>query len=454
MNITAPSKSWIWRQRIGYGSADFACNLIWQMISLYLLYFYTDVMKLPAVAISIMFLAVRVIDGAADLMVGILIDKTKTRWGKARPYILFGSVPYAICTVLTFSVPQVGQAGMIAYAAVTYFLLSLMYSIVNVPLSSILPSLTKNLEERTNLATSRIFFSFLGSTVVSYFGYKWIHALGKGDLISGFQYVSVIFALISLVVFVFTFMNTREIETSTVESFSALKAIKSLKHNKPWKIFIVMHFFMWGGYFLQTGAHIYYFTYNINDIALATTVATITSLIPIAGNFVVPLLNSRFTKRDVFWIGAGIQIIGMAFIWMAGTNVDLILTGAVINAVGYGIKQTIYFSMQADPVDYGEYVSGINTAGTLSAVNAFAGKVWMAIAGSVSAAILGMTGYVGGQAVQLPETLLAIKAMYIIVPTIFLVCSIIVMKFYDLDKKLPGIVKELNDRKSMIAQEA
>lgn len=138
-----------WRQRIGYGSSDFACNLIWQMISLYLLYFYTNVMHLDPKTVSVMFLITKVIDGITDLIVGFLIDKTNTRWGKSRPWILFGAVPFGITSVLAFSVPETTQTGMLIYAYVSYSLLSLSYTIVNIPMASILPALSKDAGERT-----------------------------------------------------------------------------------------------------------------------------------------------------------------------------------------------------------------------------------------------------------------------------------------------------------------
>ncbi|HBH3128530.1 TPA: MFS transporter, partial [Clostridioides difficile] len=118
--VNEKNKLGVWRQRIGYGSSDLACNLIWQMISLYLLYFYTDVMGLSAVAISFMFVVTRVIDGVTDLLVGYCIDKTNTRWGKSRPYFLFGAVPFALFAVLAFSVPKISSNGKLIYAYVTY----------------------------------------------------------------------------------------------------------------------------------------------------------------------------------------------------------------------------------------------------------------------------------------------------------------------------------------------
>ena len=134
------SKSFLYRQRLGYGLGDFACNLIWQVISLYLLYFYTDVVHLGAKSIAVMFMICRVSDAITDVLVGFAIDKTKTRWGKSRPWFLFGAVPFAVAAFLAFSVPDISPDGKLLYAYATYIFLSFMYTVVNIPLASILPA--------------------------------------------------------------------------------------------------------------------------------------------------------------------------------------------------------------------------------------------------------------------------------------------------------------------------
>ena len=154
------------------------------MISLYLLYFYTNVMHLNAGAVSIKFLVTKFIDGVSDLIVGYLIDKTNTRWGKSRPWILFGAIPFGVTAVLAFSVPDIGQTGMLIYAYVTYILLSTSYTIVNIPMASILPALSENPHERTVLASCRTFFSSVGSTVVSAFALTLVDKFGNGNAVS------------------------------------------------------------------------------------------------------------------------------------------------------------------------------------------------------------------------------------------------------------------------------
>lgn len=439
-------KRQIWQQRIGYGASDFACNLIWQMISLYLLYFYTDVMNLNGTSIAFMFVVCRFIDAGTDLLIGYCIDKTHTRWGKSRPYFLFGAAPFAIFAVLAFSVPDISPTGKLIYAYITYIGLSFMYTVVNIPMASILPSLTANTEERTALSTSRKFFAFLGSTVVSATALNLVDRFGNGSEALGFRIVMIVFGIIGCLIFFFTFATVRERVTTTATKATLGESLKSLGKNKPWLIFALNIIFMWGGFFIQTGAIVFYYTAVIGSRTLSVTIATIMSIVPMFANFLVPALAKRLGKRNLYVSAATVQLAGLILIWIAGMNQPLILIGAVITALGYGIKESIYFSMQADPVDYGEWKTGVNTAGSLSAINGFLGKVAQAAAGGISGLLLAWGSYEGGAAVQTANALTAIKTMYLYIPMVMIVCSIVTMLFYNLDKIYPEIKAELEKR--------
>lgn len=444
--VPATVKRQIWQQRIGYGASDFACNLIWQMISLYLLYFYTDVMNLNGTSIAFMFVVCRFIDAGTDLLIGYCIDKTHTRWGKSRPYFLFGAAPFAIFAVLAFSVPDISPTGKLIYAYITYIGLSFMYTVVNIPMASILPSLTANTEERTALSTSRKFFAFLGSTVVSATALNLVDRFGNGSEALGFRIVMIVFGIIGCLIFFFTFATVRERVTTTATKATLGESLKSLGKNKPWLIFALNIIFMWGGFFIQTGAIVFYYTAVIGSRTLSVTIATIMSIVPMFANFLVPALAKRLGKRNLYVSAATVQLAGLILIWIAGMNQPLILIGAVITALGYGIKESIYFSMQADPVDYGEWKTGVNTAGSLSAINGFLGKVAQAAAGGISGLLLAWGSYEGGAAVQTANALTAIKTMYLYIPMVMIVCSIITMLFYNLDKIYPEIKAELEKR--------
>lgn len=445
---TQSAASFLWKQRISYGAADFACNLIWNMISLYLLYYYTDVANLNGLAIAAMFVVCRVIDGITDLLIGWCIDRTSTRWGKSRPYFLWGAIPFAVFAWLCFSVPEgLSETAKIAYCYVTYIGLSFMYTVVNIPLASILPALTEDAQERTNLATSRQFFGFLGATVVSMFGLNLVDRLGNGSQAAGFRWVMLIFGIIGTLVFFFTFFNVREtVQKQEDEKVGLKESLHSLAHNGPWKVFALNILFMWGGYFLQTGALVYYYTAVIGSRELSVTIATIMSLVPAFANLMVPLLSKRMQKRTLFEVASGIQLAGILLIWLGGLNTALILTGAFISAAGYGMKNSIYFSMQADPVDYGLWKTGVDTAGSLSSVNGFLGKVAQAAAGGLSGLLINWGGYVGGMQTQTANALLAIRCMYLYIPMICIVISMIIMLFYNLDGIYPQIAASLKER--------
>lgn len=441
-------KGALYKQRFGYGLGDFACNLIWQVISLYLLYFYTDIMKLNAAAIAAMFVVCRVIDGITDLLVGYAIDKTRTHWGKSRPWFLFGAVPFALAAFLAFSVPDISPDGKLVYAYVTYIFLSFMYTVVNIPLASILPALTEDMNERTVLATWRKFLAFLGSTIVSATALTMVELIGHGNEGLGFRAVMGIFGVVGCICFFLTFLLVRETNLQESEKSATLKeTIISLAHNTPWKLFALNILFQWTGYFIQSSALVYYYKYYVGSTAMSSLIATIMTMVPMAANLTVPFLAKRMGKRNLYSASAGVQLAGLVIILIADLQTIGIVWGAFITALGYGIKESIYFSMQADPVDYGEWKTGIQAAGTLSSVNGFLGKVAQAAAGGISGLLLAWGKYDSAVAVQTAEALMAIKAMYIYIPIILLIASLVTMSFYRLDKQFSEIQAELEQRR-------
>lgn len=438
----------LYRQRFGYGLGDFACNLIWQVISLYLMYFYTDIMQLSATSIAAMFIVCRVIDGITDLLVGFAIDKTRSRWGKSRPWFLFGAIPFALAAFLAFSVPDISPDGKLIYAYVTYIFLSFMYTVVNIPLASILPALTDDMNERTVLATWRKCLAFLGSTIVSASALTLVELVGHGNEALGFRVVMGVFGVIGCLCFILTFLLVKEVNLQeNVKSATLKETISSLVHNTPWKLFALNILFQWTGYFIQSSALVYYYKYYVGSTAMASLIATIMTIVPMVANLTVPFLARRLGKRNLYSISASVQLLGLIIILLANLNTIGIVCGACITALGYGIKESIYFSMQADPVDYGEWKTGIQAAGTLSSVNGFLGKVAQAIAGGLSGFLLAWGNYDATAAVQTTEALMAIKAMYIYIPLILLICSLITMSFYKLDKQFPSIQADLEKRR-------
>ncbi|QCR35687.1 MFS transporter [Nissabacter sp. SGAir0207] len=437
----------LWRQRLGYGVADLSCNLVWQLISLYLMFFYTDIMGLPAYWAGVMFLVTRLVDGVADVLMGLVIDNTTTRWGRCRPYLLFGAIPFGLLCILAFYVPDLGTTGKLAYAFVTYLCLSFLYTFVNIPFSAMLPFITHDPKERTMLSAVRILMGSLGSTLVAVLTLPLVKALGQGDQVQGFFYTAILFGVIAAFFLLVSFRSVEERIQVTQVRMTPTRAWEGLRSNRPWFVFAVNIFLMWGAFFFQTGALVYFFTYYVGDATVTALAAGISTFVPLLGTLTVPLLATRMKKRTVYLLASAINLVGMGVMMLAGANTFGLLAGAVILSIGAGQRTAIYFSMQADPVDYGEWKTGINTAGILTSINGFFGKVAMAGAGAVTGLLLSVGGYVANQAQQ-PSALLAIKACYLYIPAALIVASMLWMaRCYRLDEQYDQIRAELDARK-------
>ncbi|MEH2919536.1 glycoside-pentoside-hexuronide (GPH):cation symporter [Samsonia erythrinae] len=436
----------LWRQRLGYGIADLSCNLVWQMISLYLMYFYTDVMGLPAYWVGLMFLVTRLVDGVADVLMGLLIDNTTTRWGRCRPYLLIGAVPFGVLCVMAFYVPDFGVVGKLVYAFLTYLLLSLMYTLVNIPFCAMLPFITSDSKERTILSAVRILLGSLGATIVAVATLPLVNSLGEGDQTAGFLKTAVIFGLLATFFLLLSFRNVEEKVFLQQEKMTLKRAWQGLRENKPWHVFSANIFLMWGAFFFQTGALVYYFNYYIGQADITAIVAGISTFVPLLGTLTVPFLAKRMVKRNVYLLSSFINLVGMIIMVIADTHITILLVGAVITFFGAGQRTAIYFSMQADPVDYGEWKTGINTAGILTSINGFFGKVAMAGAGAITGILLSSGGYVANQ-VQTAGSLLAIKSCYLYIPMALISLSMLWMwRYYRLDFQYEKIRVELDSR--------
>src|SRR5665811_908388 len=287
------------KEKIGYGFGDAASSMFWKLFSMYLMFFYTDVFGISATLVGTMFLVTRIWDAAFDPFVGILGDRTETRWGKFRPYLLWVAIPFGIIGVLTFTTPSFAQSGRVIYAFVTYSLMMMVYSMINVPYASLMGVMTADGKERTSLATFRFIFAFGGSLLVLALAEPLVDIfskLGKGgvNLQQGWQLAAVVFALIAITFFMFTFSWTRErIKPATVKT-SLKKDLTDLLHNSPW--FILLGAGVSAIFFnsIRDGAATYYFKYyiqgqsafSINAINLTITLSSLYFVLGQAANIV------------------------------------------------------------------------------------------------------------------------------------------------------------------------
>lgn len=435
-----------WKSKVAYGCGDLASNLVFQMMSLYMMFFYTDVFGITAAAVGSMLLLSRVVDAIADVFIGIMIDKTDTKWGKCRPYFLFVSVPLGVIAVLAFNVPNLSPVGKLVYAYITYILLCVVYDVINIPLTAMLPSLTDDPQERTMYVTVRMILSLVGSTIVSAMAMPMIQHFGGGNQQKGFLYTIIVFAVLAVGFFMLTFKGTEEKIKNKVKKVPFKESLKAIKGNTPWIIIILNTFFIYLGMIIRSSCIVYFFTYNISKPGLIALISTLSTFSSIPGTLVLPIFSERVGKANSLRIGYVLTIIGSIVMFVGISSVPVIIVGLVVSGIGTGLTSGARFSMLSDTVDYGEWKSGVRAQGILSSISSFAAKLAMGVAGAVSSFLLAWGGYIA-KAKQTPKALFAIQINFIWIPIAVCVIGLILMMGYNLDKKFDKIREDLNNRK-------
>jgi GPH family glycoside/pentoside/hexuronide:cation symporter len=439
-----------WRERISYGLGDTASNLIFQMTTLYLMYFYTDVFGLNPGAVAVIFLVARVIDAIAEPFIGVMIDRTQTKWGKCRPYFLWLAVPFSLTAVLMFLTPDFGDTGKLVYAYISYTVLGIMYSGINLPLSAILPSLTSNSNERTVINTVRMIFAVIGIVTVSAGTMPLVKAFGGGDEAKGFLVTMVLFSGIALLLFLNMFANTKErVKAIDEKPLPMREGAKALKGNVPWLIMLLLSLFLWITTSIQGQTSIYYMTYYMKKPELIPIVNSM-QLLMIFSMVIAPFVVKKIGKRNTIIIGSMVSIVGYIIAIIGGNalSVPILLIGLLISGLGMGVGAGLIFAMMADTVDYGEWKSGVRAQGLLYSAASFGVKVGMGLGGALGGLILSMGGYVANSTAQSDSALAAISFNYLWAPIIGQIVMIILLMFYRLDKDQPIMMRELEERRN------
>lgn len=440
-----------WKERISYALTDTASNLVFQVVTTYLLFYYTDSVGLSASVVGTLFLIARFVDACDSPIFGILIDKTNTRWGKSRPWFLWLAVPFCVVAVLTFSVPDISPTGQIVYAYVTYILLGILYAGINLPITSILPSLSSDPQERTVIGIVRMLFAMVGMVLVTTITLPMVEKLGGGNDAKGFSLTMTIFAVIAFFLFINAFFQVKERvgSPSAQKSLAFREGIKAIKGNWPWVIMLFLNFIFWIANIMKTQTTIYYFTYKIQKPDLIPIMMGLNMLL-IVTLIMIPFFTKKIGKRNTMLMGLGISIIGQLVMFMGDqmSSVGLLIGGSVIGSLGGGFAAGLLFIMIVDTVDYGEWKSGVRAQGLLTASSAFGVKFGMGIGGALSAWLLALGGYIPG-AEQSSSALFAIDLNYIWIPTICYILAFVALLFYKLDKQEKQMLADLEERHRM-----
>lgn len=436
-------------EKLGYGAADIASNLIWVAMSMFLTYFYTDVAGLAAGAIGTMFLVARVMDAFVDLGVGVLVDKTKTKYGKARPWLLWMSIPFGVAGVLLFWAPSLGAQGALIYAYVTYLFINIVYSAINLPYSVLGSMITQNPNQRSLLNIFRMTMAMIGVVTVATGTLPMVNQFGGGK--TGWLITFTIFGVIAILLFLTTFSTTRERVRPAVvtKSIPFKRGMAALFRNKYWILILLLSTVSSVVSALTSAIGVYYAQYILGNTGLVSLL-TVVQLVPTVIVLVslAPLIK-KFGKRNVAIVGTVISVIGFLIPAFAPTSTEMVIISMIIKAIGNAPLTGMIFAMTADTVDYGEWKTGMRTEGLSFSASSFGGKAGSGLGGAIVGWILAWSGYIGGQAAVSASSSQAIQFLFIYLPAALCVLIFLILWFYKLDKEYPKVLQELQQVKEM-----
>ncbi|ETY75441.1 MFS transporter [Lactiplantibacillus fabifermentans] len=428
-----------WPERISYGLSDAADNLVFQMMTTYLLFFYTDVYGLSASAAAILFVVARLADVVESLIIGIMIDHTHSRFGKSRPFFLWYALPYVIFAILTFVTPNFGGNGKLIWAYVTYLGLGFFYTAVNLPITSILPTMSKNEHELTLLGVIRQFFGSAVQIIVAVFTLPLVALFGGSNQQQGFLYTIILFGIISLGLIWNTFLQVRERFSQPEQAHQPLKDVwHMLKQNKPWFIISAVILLYWLTTAVKNQTTIYYFKYIQHSESLVPLVNGFT-FAALIGVVLIVSAAKHLGKKHTMLAGIGIATLGQIILAL-GTVVNqlpLLLAGTFVNSIGNGLIIGLVSIMIADTIRYG-MTMGIQAEGILASTDDFGVNVGLGLGGLVTAGLFHLSGYTANHA-QNVATQHMITLNYAWIPLMLYLVMFIVLLFYNEKQLLAAI---------------
>jgi len=422
-------------EKVGYGLGDAAANLIWQTMITFQLAFYTDAFGITAAAAGMLFLVVRVYDAVFDPLMGVVADRTNTRWGKFRPWVLWTAVPFGVVAFLAFTTPNLSPSGKLMYAYVTYILLMTVYSANNLPYSALSGVMTGDAIERTSLSSYRMLFAMLAQFVVQALALPMVVRFGHGDQALGYRVTIGIFSALAVVFFVITFATTRErVKPDPKQKSSIRQDFRELTSNGPWKAMFALTVVLFITLALRGGVMVYFFKYYVQREDLFSWFNGIGTSATIVGLLLSKPIAERIGKKPLFLYGLiGTVIFTAAFILLPASNVSLIITMGALQQFAYGFTIPLLWAMMADVADFSEWKNHRRATAVIFSAIIFGLKAGLGFGGALGGKLLDRYGYVANVA-QSEHALLGIRLTASIYPAIgFALCAVCLL-FYRIDK--------------------
>lgn len=440
--------------RLAYGSGDVACNIVFGMISTLLTLFYTDYVGISPAMVGMVMLVSRVFDGSSDVIMGILVNKTKSKWGKARPYILWMAVPYAISAVLLFCIPHTTPMVQAIYMFVTYNLATtVLYTAINVPYGTLSTLMTRSSHERDLLSIFRMAMSPFGKIIAVTFTLPLVKVFGNDQ--SAWIKVMSIWAVVAILLLVFCFVKCEEkveVKVTQEQKIPFSKSIKALVSN--------IYFWATLGLWTVTCVHAtivgtdlpYYCKYILhNDDWMYSVLFTAEIIVMILGAMICPFLLNRWNKRNISLAGCILAVAAhVAFLLNPGSFSWALIT-SIVRAFGEAPLVALVFGMMGDVIEYGQWKNHMRQESLVFGGGSLGFKIGTGVTSALMTGMLTASGYVTssqGTAVQPQSALDTILNLYKFGPIIVWAIAVVILVFYKLDEKIPMIMEELAEREA------
>jgi GPH family glycoside/pentoside/hexuronide:cation symporter len=473
-------------EKVGYSLGDAASNFYWKTFEFFIIFFYTDVFGISAAAVGTMMLVTRVVDAVADPIMGTIADRTRTRWGHFRPYLLWFALPLAAAGVITFTTPNFGPSGKLVYAYVTYCLLMIIYTAVNIPYSALLGVMTPNSIERTTLASFRFIGAFSVAVLVQYctpslaqwFGMtatlrsqhsflahpvEWIRWFLSRDFLTlpsdptrGWQMTMVLYGAFAVVLLFLCFVITRERVNPPEDQSPNLKEdLRSMVSSRPFVVMLGVLIIMIMSFVLRGSVSAYYFKYYVQRNDLLGPFLVANALACLVAVVITPTIAKHFDKKTLFVAAIGIGGLIVGGFWFAQpTDIGFMFGLQILASFVIGFNSPLVWAMFADTADEAEWRLGRRNTGLVFASAVFGMKIGLALGAWVTGLLLTWFGYVANMA-QTANSLLGIRLSMSLIPALMLVIAAALMRAYPLDDKMMvHIEKDLAARKKASSGEA
>jgi GPH family glycoside/pentoside/hexuronide:cation symporter len=444
------------KEKLGFSIGEYSSSVVWQTLMFFLPIFYTDTFGMTATAVGTMFLVVRLFDAFTDPIMGIVADRTETRWGKFRPYILWLAVPYGLGTVLMFTTPDLAGDAKVVYAYVTYSIMMVIYTAIMIPYNSLIGVISPVPDERTSVSSFKFVFAYAAGFSVQLLIIPLVKKLGAGDDAQGYQYTMAIFATLCVIFFIVSFLSVRErVKPDPAHKSNVRDDLKDLFHNKPWIILFFLSLATLIYVAIRSADIAYYFKYFIkNEEIIASlkaasdgslldrvniilhrtgTFMAVGTVFVLLGVLPTKWLSSRIGKKKLYIICMLIiTVSSSAFILAGPEDMLLIYVAQIIFSLASGPTMPLLWSMLADAADYSQWKNNRRATGLVYSAATFAQKAGFSLGGAIVMAILSVFGFVANQP-QTESSILGIKLSMSVVPAAVAFIGAILLLFYKLD---------------------